>query len=249
MASSRLSTAAATIQEDFEWAESGSKAPSARLVTGQGGAGKTRLAAEAAKVLRGCGWTAGFLPRHTSAFEFAVGDKGLFLILDYPEEQPARTAAILKDLAERKTAPYPLRILFLSRRSFLDWEGETTMLQGRFGTHALAAPAPLSVEDGARLIEEAADKLAERMERPRPDLSDAQAWLAASDLNRLPLYATAAAIHGVLSPSEAFGLSGGELLKKLAARELDRVRPPRNRSASAGTASRFCSRSACWRTA
>ena len=164
-------------------------------------------------------------PRHKNAFNFAVGNKGLFLILDYPEEQPARTAAVLKDLAERKTAPYPLRTLFLSRRSFAEWEGEATMLQGRFGGQEIAAPATLGLEDGARLIEEAAGKLAERMGRATPDLGGARTWLAASPLNRLPLYATAAAIHTVLSPCEAFGLSGGELLRKLAARELDRVRP------------------------
>ena len=41
----------------------------------------------------------------------------------------------------------------------------------------------------------------------------------------MPLYATAAAIHAALSPSEAFSLGGGELLRKLAGREMDRVRP------------------------
>ena len=207
------------------WAESGSKAPSARLIAGEGGAGKTRLAAQAAQILRDRGWTAGFLPRHRNKFDFSVRDKGLFLILDYPEEQPDRTAAILKDLADRKSAPYPLRVLFLSRRSFAAWEGETTMLQGRFGRQEIAAPAPLSVEDGARLIGEAANRVAVQMRSSTPDLDGARTWLAKSSLNRLPLYATAAAIHAALSPSEAFGLSGAELLGNLAARELDRVRP------------------------
>ncbi len=207
------------------WAESGSKAPNARLIAGEGGAGKTRLAAHAAQILRDRGWTAGFLPRHRNEFNFAVRDKGLFLILDYPEEQPDRTAAILKDLADRKSAPYPLRVLFLSRRSFAAWEGETTMLQGRFGRQEIAAPAPLSIEDGARLIGEAANRVAVRMRSSPPDLSRAWTWLAKSSLDRLPLYATAAAIHAALSPSEAFGLSGAEVLRNLAARELDRVRP------------------------
>ena len=112
------------------WADSGPNTPSARLIAGEGGAGKTRLAAEAAKVLRDRSWTAGFLPRHRNAFNFAVRDKGLFLVLDYPEEQPERTTAILKELAERKTAPYPLRVLFLSRRSFVQWEAETTLASG-----------------------------------------------------------------------------------------------------------------------
>ena len=207
------------------WAESGSKAPSARLIAGEGGAGKTRLAAHAAQILRDRGWTAGFLPRHRNKFDFSVQGKGLFLILDYPEEQPERTAAILKDLAERKSAPYPLRILFLSRRPFAAWEGETTMLQGRFGTQEIASPASLSVEESARLVGEAASKVAAQIGNQRPDLNGARAWLAKSSFNRLPLYATAAAIHAALSPSEAFGLSGAELMRNLAARELDRVRP------------------------
>ncbi len=207
------------------WAETGSKAPSARLITGEGGVGKTRLAAQGAQILRDRGWTAGFLPRHRNRFDFSVRDQGLFLILDYPEEQPDRTAAILKDLAERKTAPYQLRVLFLSRRPFAAWEGETTMLQGRFGRQEIAAPASLSVEDGARLIDEAANRVVAQMRRRGPDLNRARAWLAKSSLNRLPLYATAAAIHAALSPSEAFGLSGAELLRNLGERELDRVRP------------------------
>jgi hypothetical protein len=127
------------------WAENGSKTASARLITGEGGAGKTRLAAMAAGILRDKGWTAGFLPRHRNQFKFNVENKGLFLIIDYPEEQPDRTAAILKELAERKTAPYPLRVLFVSRRSFAQWEGETTILQGRFGRQEIAAPAPLDI--------------------------------------------------------------------------------------------------------
>ena len=80
-------------------------------------------------------------------------------------------------------------------------------------------------EDGERLIEEATRRLAERAKTPLPDLRRARTWLAAKPLHRSPLYATAAAVHSALSPSEAFGLSGGELLRKLAGRELDRVRP------------------------
>lgn len=82
------------------WAESGSKMPSARLITGVGGAGKTRLAACAARILRDKGWTAGFLPRTSSEIDFSVGETGLFLILDYPEEQPDRTHAVLSERAD-----------------------------------------------------------------------------------------------------------------------------------------------------
>jgi tetratricopeptide (TPR) repeat protein len=212
------------LRKILAWAEGGSRMPSARLVTGEGGAGKTRLAATAAQILRDKGWTAGFLPRHSNDIDFTVGEKGLFLILDYPEEQPERTNLVLKELAARKTAPYPLRVMFLSRRSFDEWESQTTILEGRFGRQEIATPAPLGVDDGAKLIAEAASRFVDRMKKPAPDLRAAGKWLEASPLHRLPLYATAAAVHAVLAPSEAFGLGGAELLGKLAWREIERVR-------------------------
>ena len=68
------------------WANSGGNTASVRLVTGEGGIGKTRLAAAAARELKEEGWTAGFLP-HSDTAQFEAGKKKLFLILDYPEEQ------------------------------------------------------------------------------------------------------------------------------------------------------------------
>jgi hypothetical protein len=211
------------LRKILSWAESGSKTPSARLITAEGGTGKTRLAATVAQILRDKGWTAGFLDRKSDLFDFDVSEKGLFLILDYPEEQPERAATLLRELADRKTAPYPIRVAFLSRRPFAEWEREATILQGRFGRHEIAAPGPLSNDDGMRLIEEAARNLAEHTKMPEPDLRGAERWLAASPTHRFPLYATAAAIHAVLSPREAFGLAGAELLKQLALRERERV--------------------------
>ncbi|ACB94890.1 tetratricopeptide repeat protein [Beijerinckia indica] len=211
------------LRKILAWAESGSQTPSARLVTGEGGAGKTRLAATAAQMLRDKGWTAGFLPRTCNLVDLAVGEKGLFLIVDYPEEQPERTKALLSELAERKIAPYPLRLMFLSRQSFAEWERETSILQGRFGTHEIAAPAQLSINDGTGLIEEATRNFSTHTQLPTPDLREARRWLESSPLHQLPLYAMAAAIHAILSPKEAFGLAGAELLKQLARREICRV--------------------------
>ena len=211
------------LRKTLAWAENDSKAPSARLITGEGGAGKTRLAATAADLLREKGWTVGFLPRGDALIEVTVKAKGLFLILDYPEEQPERATALLRELADRKTAPYPLRVLFLSRRSFVEWEREATILQGRFGWQEIAAAQPLSTDDGERLIEEAARNFVAHTKNAMPDLRDAKVWLEASSIHRLPLYAMAAAIHAVLSPKEAFGLAGEEILKSLAFREIGRV--------------------------
>ena len=207
------------LEKILTWAMGGSDTPSARLVTGQGGVGKTRLVATAAEQLRHEGWSAGFLGATSNLVDAKVGSKGLFLVLDYPEEQPDRTAALLTKLAELTTAPYPIRVVFLSRRSFAEWEPQAALLKGRFGRQELAALSPLSVEQCAALIAEAARNFAERIRTPVPDLGGAGAWLALSPLHRVPLYATAAAIHAVLSPKEAFGLAGAELLRQLALRE------------------------------
>jgi pimeloyl-ACP methyl ester carboxylesterase len=212
------------LDEILRWAERAPTTPSASLIAGEGGAGKTRLAATAAQILRDRGWTAGFLEQTSEPFKFAVSANGLFLILDYPEEKPDQTKALLRGLADRKTSLYPLRVLFLSRRSFVDWEHETLLLDGRFGRQEIAAPSLLSVDDGVKLIEEAARNFAAHAQTATPDFRDARSWLEASPRHRrLPLYATAAAIHAVLSPKEAFGLGEADILKDLALREIRRV--------------------------
>jgi hypothetical protein len=124
-----------------DWANGGTRAASVRLVTGAGGAGKTRLGAAVARKLKDEGWTAGFLPQSEAAL-FEVGEKGLFLILDYPEEQAARTKALFQKLAEWHDAPYPIRLLLLSRRPFGEWEPDALVLGGRFGRHARPARCP-----------------------------------------------------------------------------------------------------------
>ena len=207
------------LEKILAWCRGGSNTPTARLITGVGGVGKTRLAATAAEMLRLEGWSAGFLPASSDLVNMNFGSKGLFLILDHPEEQPERTRAVLGTLAELTTAPYPLRVVFLSRRSFAQWEPEALALKGRFGRQEVAALGPLSVEQGVALIGEAAGNFAALVERPAPDLRGARAWLERSPTHRLPRYATAAAVHSVLSPDEVFGemfgLSGAELVRQL----------------------------------
>jgi hypothetical protein len=162
----------------------------------------------------------------SNPFEIVASPNGLFLILDYPEEKPDQTKDLLRGLAERKTLPYPLRVLFVSRRSFAEWEQETLLLEGRLGRQEIAAASPLSVDDGVKLIEEAARRFAALAQKSPPDFREARRWLEASSRQRLPLYATAAAIHAVSSPKDVFGLGEAGLLKDLALREIRRVREP-----------------------
>ena len=206
------------------WAERTSAPPSARLVTGDGGSGKTRLAAASAKALRERGWTAGFL-KSGESLRIDIGSaKGLFLILDYPEENLDLMRALIKTLAATKSAAYPIRLLLLSRRDFEHWRSETLILEGRFGNHPIAAPGDLSLIDVVELIETAAINFSQHAGLPKPRLDRALDWAKETPLHRLPLMAAAAAVHAVLAPREAFGIEGGAIVRDLAERERVRVR-------------------------
>ncbi len=192
-------------------------------MTGEGGSGKTRLAAAAAKALRERGWAAGFLnPGKSLRVEIGKG-KGLFLILDYPEENLDLTRALIKTIANTRSSTYPIRLLLLSRRDFDHWQAETLILEGRFGNHPIAAPGDLSLADALGLIEAAAAQFARHAGLPKANLDRAAAWAQETPLHRLPLFAAAAAVHAVLAPDAAFGIEGGAIIRDLAERERVRV--------------------------
>ncbi len=58
---------------------------SIKFIIGEGGTGKSRLAAEFAKILNGKGWNAGFIDLRKPQ-SFKIYREGALLIVDYPEE-------------------------------------------------------------------------------------------------------------------------------------------------------------------
>jgi hypothetical protein len=94
--------------------------PRVRIISGPGGVGKTRLAAEFAKQLRSQGWTAGFWLLSEAAV-FPVRASGLLLVLDYPEEHRAGVKALLGEFAALEDTPAPIRVLLLSRQTLAWW--------------------------------------------------------------------------------------------------------------------------------
>lgn len=219
------------LQALLEWARGGGNTLSVRLLSGGGGSGKTRLAAEAAKSLRAGGWSAGFVPRTatTQTTQTIHSDgRGLFLILDYPEERMDVVNGLVQAIRDRPDdgLPFPIRILLVSRRSFQDWQDVALDLGPRFGRQELAHLGPLSPQQALDLFHQTRQTFisVQGTTAPAVQEDDALDWFARSEGNRAPLGVMAAALHQVLTGQGGFGLGAPELIAALADYELDRVR-------------------------
>lgn len=211
------------ISDIIEWAETPRPEILVRLIEGEGGSGKTRLAAEVAKSLRAKDWQAGFLSRSGSLVH-AAGKNGLLLILDYPEEQVDRLKALVDSIRSCKHPGYRLRILLLSRRSFEEWGDTFAQIPDLVGQQSIAALGPLPTSEAHALVIEASSRLARHLGRSdADDYRGLNEWLAANEKNRVSLHATAAAIHHVLFPDATFGLSATRIIADLVQRETTRV--------------------------
>ena len=218
----------------LDWARKASSQPAVRLLTGPGGSGKSRLAAEVADALSAEGWTAGFAHLDQPSI-LPVSKAGLFLIVDYPEERPADTLALLRSLAALETPPAATRLLLLSRRSFDWWQAPIDEAHAAEICDSQAVGvANLDAEGTLSLFREAVQALSSHLGR-EPGEIDAAAvgswWARDPARHGLPLFATAAAIHGVLEPGRKLGLEGGEVIQALARREIGRIN---NEGVSAG---------------
>ena len=209
----------------LEWATSG-RDLRIRLLTGPGGAGKTRLAAEVAQSLRDDGWHAGFTSLEKSVTR-PLREKGLLLIIDYPEEWRPQIGALFQSAARMETAPAPIRVLLLSRRPIDHWRDDIAQAgaSSRCDSYEVAV-GPLATEAAVRLFRAVAKRLAahRRVETPRLKDPAIIGWIERDPaLHPLPLLTTAAAIHAVIEPGETFGLSGKEIVEALVERERRRL--------------------------
>lgn len=225
----------------LQWARQGRSAR-ARLLSGPGGVGKSRLAAEVAEMLRAEGWTAGFV-RPDDPVIVPLRRAGLFLVVDYPEEHPDEVRTLLREFVSRELREIPMRLLFLSRQGGDRWfdiaenahAGEL-MDAGELGLTGLAATDPERVVSGSLR------RLAEHYRRPAPAISaDAVSdWVALNPgLHGFPLLLTAAAIHLFLNHHDALDYSGTFVIQALANRERGRLD---NAGRTAGLGKRGASR-------
>jgi len=221
------------------WAER-ENAISVKLITGEGGSGKSALAAAFALKLQEEGWQAGFAKLDESR-TYELGQRGL-VVLDYPEEHRAVVDKFLSTLGQQRTERYDgrrLRVLLLTRRSQASWEQPFVDLDAAafldprpINLLPLAADSRLALE-----IADGAEKTANEVFPVAPlreeiDRQAFESWLARDERHGLPLFIVAAGVHRALYPNvDPWAAEGREIIVTLARRELRRLR---NLSTSAG---------------
>lgn len=159
-----------------------------RLYTGAGGMGKTRLMIEACQRLRARNWLAGFVDLRRGPAEaepwrvLMASGKLVLVVLDYAENQPHRTRAVLEAAAATRVGR--VRVVLLARAAEDWWQmlkGQPDeaggLAAGRAARWLQLAPLALTVGERQTSYERAARRFAEVLERPQapvepPDFGD-----------------------------------------------------------------------------
>jgi tetratricopeptide (TPR) repeat protein len=192
-----------------------------RLVTGEAGAGKTRLVQRLINDLAADGWQRLQAPRDSKidAAEAArVIGQPCVLVVDYAEAR-GDLARVLNDLAINQDRP-DLRVLLLARSAGEWWRGllDTTERQARalLEAHPPMALGPVLAAGGPQeLFDEAVTAFAQRMGVPRPD-----ATLTLTETDPVVLVVHAAALLAVVDsasgtqPSDQ-AVSGRQVIEAL----------------------------------
>lgn len=199
---------------------------SVKFVSGDGGTGKSRLAAEFATSLQKRGWAAGFVDLRKPV-TFRLKEAGTLLVVDYPEECPSEVGELLRDLAGLGQASR-FRVMFLTRRSIDHWESIIHDSKAAVivdpNTIALSS---VRGTDTYQLFSSAQERTAEKWDTvPLPVSKIALThWLELAPENNRPLFILAAAVHSALHPDEEIvKYTGREVIEALVERELARLR-------------------------
>lgn len=210
-----------------KWALDGDMHPKIMLISGPGGVGKSRLAAEVVETLKDThGWVGGDLPKIIREGDVLNGrGNGVVVVIDYPEEDFDLVERLVKSCQNSESYPCPVRIILASRENLDAWK-ERLNKQNLQNIEEIPFEFKpyLNKRDGLGLAKEVAVNFAKAIREPAPKLQGVEEWRKQKPVHSLPLFLVAAAIHSVLDPKNAFTLSGKELLLELAEIELQRVR-------------------------
>lgn len=186
------------LDELMTWCVSGGHA-AVRLVTGDAGAGKTRLARQLTNELAANGWQPLWVPPGSESHAIeAAGTMGqpCVLIVDYAETRSG-LAGMLNDLATDQDGP-DLRVLLVAR-SAREWWEQLLASAERLATSLLEAHAPmtlgpvLAAGGPQELFDDAVTAFAQRMNIARPP-----ATLTLTEVDPVVLVVHAAALLAVV---------------------------------------------------
>ncbi len=213
------------IAELKEWAYS-EQAVSIKFIVGDGGTGKSRLAAEFATMLQKKSWSAGYLDLRKPQ-SFSMTKAGTLLIIDYPEEERKNVSEFLHDLStiDKKNR---LRVLFLTRQDIEPWreliyDAKAGDLLDTYPLH-LKRLEPLSAH---QLYTSALVEASKSCGTTAVGLSEEAltAWLALAPENQRALFILAAAIYNATNPEDnIIKYTGKQVVESLCERELIRLR-------------------------
>ena len=213
------------LDELLAWACDEANEPRVRVVTGPGGIGKTRLAAELCDSLWQGGWEVDFLDFNRDVTPSGLGT---LWVVDYPEEKQGELGEFLISLKARRSGSIPVRVLMLSRQPEEWWFNNSEIKRARaahlFDTFDLKLVG-LGATDTVAMFREACTNLCEWYGRESPHISDNDVvlWRQKAEFHSMPLMIVAAALHAVLDPDEALGLMGREVIQSLVKRERARL--------------------------
>jgi hypothetical protein len=212
----------------IDWATSDKKETAVRLITGQGGSGKSRLAAELALELRNRRYSAGFLNLGIEEV-IRVREKGLVGIIDYPEQFLPQILQLLRSIKSANLADLPIRLLLLSRFPADYWREKFDAIQASYIVDSQQTNLKrLTLDQSLDIYQEAVRALGIKYLGKEVENSEHEviSWLNRDpDLNCRPLFSLAAALHTVDEPEEKLSLTGRDTLRQVARRERIRLEP------------------------
>jgi tetratricopeptide (TPR) repeat protein len=204
----------------LDWSDDAAYGQALRLISGNGGTGKTRIAIELCSHLTSKGWLCGFMPSETgiahveSAWHLIVAHQSpVLVVFDYAETRQDVLIALLRVMLHQTSKPH-LRILLLARDAGEWWDRLPTrdpLCEAFLSGHATSGPFVLpALHDTSprrkTAFESALVAYAERLglaETPRLEID-----LTGDHFDR-PLYiqmAALLALHGE-RPASAEGLT------------------------------------------
>ena len=143
------------------------------VVTGVGGSGKTRLAAELCSNLEKNGWVAGFVPKTTGLSEAELTwltrvESHLLLVLDYAEESHKEELTRLLGRLRERGAPTRVVLTARSAGAWLDDLLEDDVLSGAMAQGLRRFELPRQAETSTKMAKRAAKRFARYLETPEP---------------------------------------------------------------------------------